>query len=76
MDKHYCFIGMLYNYENTELVDYGRLKYLVAEHYTIFTMKDYCDLRRSTDLHRFKYCPECGREIDWRTMRRLEHAEE
>lgn len=34
-----------------------------------WTLADYCDKRKSTDLTRFNYCPMCGKEIDWKTMR-------
>lgn len=34
-----------------------------------YTLRDYCDLRKSTDLRRFKYCPECGDKIDWKALR-------
>ena len=34
------------------------------------TLLDYCDKRKSTDLTRFNYCPMCGKEIDWREIKR------
>jgi hypothetical protein len=36
----------------------------------VWTLKNYGDWRKSTDLTRFCYCPECGTHIDWRTIRR------
>ena len=33
-----------------------------------FTLKDYCDRRKHTDLTRFNYCPVCGKEINWKQM--------
>ena len=35
----------------------------------VYTLSDYCDGRRSTDLIRFKFCPGCGREIDWKAIK-------
>lgn len=36
----------------------------------VYTLADYADRRKSTDLHRFKYCPYCGKKIDWAGIRR------
>ena len=30
-----------------------------------YTLKDYADRRKSTNLNRFEYCPVCGKKIDW-----------
>lgn len=35
-----------------------------------YTLQQYCDWRRSTDLHRFSYCPDCGAKIDWGKIKR------
>lgn len=35
----------------------------------IFNPKQYTDFRFSTNLERFKYCPECGEKIDWKKIR-------
>ena len=35
----------------------------------IFNAKQYTDFRCSTNLERFKYCPECGEKIDWKKVR-------
>lgn len=32
-------------------------------------LKDYGDLRKSTNLTHFKFCPYCGKKIDWREVR-------
>jgi hypothetical protein len=34
-----------------------------------WSLKDYCDKRRSTNLTRFDYCPECGKKIDWKRIK-------
>ena len=35
----------------------------------IYTFADYGDKRKSTDISRFNYCPECGRAIDWKIIK-------
>ena len=40
-----------------------------------WTLKDYADKRKSTDLYQFDFCPVCGRAIDWKAIRRLEDDE-
>lgn len=34
-----------------------------------YSPKQYTDYRCSTNLERFKYCPECGEKIDWKQVR-------
>ena len=34
----------------------------------VFTLKQYADRRRSTDLTRFSFCPDCGKRIDWKSI--------
>ena len=34
-----------------------------------WTLADYCDKRKSTDLTRFNYCPLCGKKIDWKAIK-------
>lgn len=34
-----------------------------------FTLADYCDRRKHTNLKRFNYCPRCGKKIDWKAIR-------
>ena len=35
----------------------------------VWTVRDYCDWRRNTDLVRFRYCPDCGKAIDWKRIK-------
>lgn len=35
---------------------------------SIYTMKDYIDRRKSTNITRFNYCPFCGEKINWKTI--------
>lgn len=37
-----------------------------------WTLHDYTDGRKSTNLHRFMFCPECGEKIDWKAIRKEE----
>jgi hypothetical protein len=38
----------------------------------VWTLAEYADGRRSTNLQRFHNCPMCGKTIDWHKIRRLE----
>lgn len=81
--EHECYIGLLYDYEDTRMITFLKLSELAREKeelckkhkyvYTvtrIYSMKDYCDGRKSTDLERFHYCPMCGKKIDWNELKR------
>ena len=35
-----------------------------------WALKDYADKRKSTNLTRFDFCPECGKRIDWAAIRK------
>ena len=35
----------------------------------VWSLADYCDRRKSTDLTRFEFCPYCGKKIDWKALR-------
>lgn len=37
-----------------------------------YTLRDYGDKRKSANLHRFNYCPECGKKVDWAKIRRMD----
>lgn len=41
----------------------------------VWQLRDYGDFRKSTDLTRFKYCPRCGKEINWKEIRSMEDVE-
>lgn len=89
--EHECIIGLLYHnavaeltslhnlrcriYETRELNDmcrrYGRMLIVRKE----WTLKDYADKRKSTNLTRFDFCPECGKKIDWAAIRRADNGE-
>ena len=42
---------------------------LFGRKYSVYSLADYCDGRRNTDLRRFTYCPECGQKIDWKAIK-------
>lgn len=35
-----------------------------------WSLRDYADKRKNTNLTRFDYCPECGNKIDWGAIRK------
>lgn len=37
-----------------------------------WTLADYGDKRKNTNLTRFDHCPECGKAIDWKAIRRMQ----
>jgi hypothetical protein len=41
----------------------------------VWQLRDYGDFRKSTDLTRFKCCPYCGNEINWKEIRSMEDVE-
>ena len=82
IEKCECYIGIKYDYEDTRLVTLKQLKDEIewlqsrkesfAEYginNKIYTLADYCDKRKSTDLTRFNYCPLCGKKIDWKATK-------
>lgn len=40
----------------------------VTRTFRVFSLADYCDTGKQTDLQRFNYCPICGYEIPWETI--------
>jgi len=37
-----------------------------------WTLADYGDKRKNTNLTRFDFCPECGKAIDWKKIRGMQ----
>ena len=48
---------------------YNRATWALKEEWTL---KDYADKRKSVNLHRFNFCPVCGKTIDWKSIRNIE----
>ena len=83
IEKCECWIGVRYDYENTDLVTLADLKKHIERHNGMVeflqtrgflatkekNLADYCDKRKSTDLTRFNYCPLCGKKIDWKAIK-------
>lgn len=83
------FIGLWYDYDNTEMITLERLKYNLKEKEDLYkafcknsvyskiaesykprwTLDDYLNKRKHTNLARFDLCPDCGQKIDWKGMR-------
>lgn len=88
IEKHECYIGIRYDYENTDLETLAELKEHIEREKRFaespkhgdwwlslrrkYTLADYCDRRISTDLTQFNYCPVCGKKIDWKAIKRGE----
>ena len=86
--RHECFVGIINDYDNTEMVTLNELKHhiqnaselveaikkdpLFKDHVfgvRAWSLADYCDKRKTTDLSRFEYCPACGKKIDWKVIK-------
>jgi hypothetical protein len=78
MKEHECIIGhyderLLTLKDLLEIVGWHMLVLADGEvwkDFKFYTLKDYCDMRKSTDLSRFKFCPYCGKKIDWKKIKR------
>ena len=85
VEKCECVIGIRYDYEDTDIITLSELKEHIESEkrfaechkddewlqslYNKYTLEDYCDKRKSTDLKRFNYCPLCGKKIDWKAIK-------
>lgn len=87
MDKeHECIICTMIGYEcdlytlkmleeevNEDIASYEQYKksfpgVYITEPYTMF---DYTDTTKKTNLIRFNYCPVCGKKIDWEELNKM-----
>ena len=87
---HECFVGIINDYDNTEMVTLTALKRHIRDTSELieafkrdvlfkdylygtraWTLIDYSDKRKSTDLTRFEYCPMCGKKIDWKAIKMM-----
>lgn len=82
MKEHECIIGVLLDYENTDLITFRELKQRAEQRSEIFKnggyvcsvagvydLDDYLDKRKNTNIVRFNYCPICGEKIDWKGLK-------
>jgi hypothetical protein len=76
---HYCEGSMLITlpklkeYIQTEIIEFNalcRIEGYIDILHRLWTLRDYADWRKSTNLTRFNYCPECGQKIDWGAIRK------
>ena len=82
--SHECVIGLMHDYEDINLVTVSELKEHIErqaelrEYYRavglhepkVWTLMDYTDKRKTTNLIHFDFCPECGKKIDWKAIRK------
>ena len=69
MCKDGCYICLWTGYEWNELITLDELKQEIENKSTIYTLEDYADKRKSTNITRFEYCPFCGEKINWRSIK-------
>ena len=77
IEKCECWVGVRYDYENTDLVTLADLKEDIESHNGMvefwqthgFPATKEKKLDDYTDLTRFNYCPLCGKKIDWKAIR-------
>ena len=83
-NNHECIIGLIYHTDYSELCTLSILRKVIDETKELneisrkygygswnkeYTMQDYGDRRKSTNLTRFDFCPYCGKKIDWKEIR-------
>lgn len=62
-------IGMLNDYDHTDLVSISDLYNAIQDRLCLYNIKQYCDLRYSTNLTRFWYDPYHGTPINWKEVK-------
>lgn len=71
-------IGIYYDYGDTDPVTLCDLENRVkddleSKYFKLgYTMQDYLDREKTTNLQRFNFCPKCGEKIDWKKIREME----
>lgn len=88
--EHECIIGLVYKMDDSDLVTLDGLKNHIEDNWDfnkfavangsplrhkVYTIPDYADGRKATNMRRFAYCPDCGRKIDWKQIRRADDAD-
>ena len=69
MCKDECFICLWHDSEWNEIFTLEDL--VQASKENIYTLEDYSDKRKSTNITRFNYCPICGEIIDWKKIHKI-----
>ena len=64
-------IGVWYDAGDSRIVTIGQLRLLAQEgsDFGDWTLADYLNYKRETNLIRFDHCPKCGCRIDWKKIR-------
>lgn len=79
-----CVVGILADYETSRMVTIEMLEKSVEyemesyisnfekgiEAQELYSLDDYFNKEKNTDLTRFEYCPKCGKKIDWEQLRK------
>ena len=83
--EHECIIGLLYQTDYVDLCTLSILENHIKERKEInrvakkympeyvrpeWTIYDYADRRKSTNLTHFTFCPMCGKKINWQEIRK------
>lgn len=63
-------IGVFYYTDDCEFVTVDDLLRLIAMGGTTYTMADYTDRRKSTNITRFNFDPFTGEKVEWGRMRK------
>lgn len=63
-------IALYCTYDDYEFVTIEDLERHIARQDTVYTMADYLDRRKSTNIVRFNFDPFTGKKIDWAKLRK------
>lgn len=58
--------------ESDNFQEYGSLSKFGDVWFRPYSMNDYGDKRKRTNLTRFEYCPNCGSKIGWMFIRKID----
>lgn len=64
-------IGLFYYCDDSEFVTVDDLLRHIAIGDTTYTMADYTDWRRSTNITRFNFDPFTGEKVEWGRLRKM-----
>lgn len=67
MNEHECAVGILYEYEDTDMVTLKTLREEIEIGNKVFGTHETLHNLVVTQcgFKKFDYCPECGKSIDW-----------
>ena len=92
MSEYECEIGLLHLEDYGRIITLSDLREHIEERkkfnqscvnwgmpwlsHKEWTLRDYADKRKSTNLTQFDFCPKCGKKINWEEIRRADNAKE